>query len=192
MKRYSIFALLIIMNLSCNNDDGVLPTPDSQFENFIIGRVNGDVVDYEQGPFSSNISNTYFPKSQVTRVQAYKNGEITRDGYWQVTLGNLDLPEIDLPFSSWNDSTNASLEWYDTSIVPEDDRCGIVDQGCTFSNSTDKGLELTITNLTDNLIEGRFSGRLFLTGTGFGAFRDESVFVDITNGSFKTDYRTTD
>ena len=99
-----------------------------------------------------------------------------------------------MPYAHWQeDSTYAYLEWNDpTKVTIEDERCGGVDQGCTFMSSTTDGLQLTITDTTGGFLTGEFSGLFFLTGTGHSFFKDESQYVDVSEGAFRIKFRVSD
>ena len=119
-----------------------------------------------------------------TWLQAYESSnEIGAGGSWSVRIHDLDIISASLPYSNWSNN-DASISW-DNNLTKEDQRCVGIDSSCKFIGSTTDGLNLTIIKVTDNFIEGEFSGRFFLTGTGYGVFRDDSSFVDVENGSFK-------
>ncbi|AUP80396.1 hypothetical protein [Flavivirga eckloniae] len=174
--------------MSCSNDNDQNPIVH---ETYIQGIVNSKLENYQQINLKdTNVSNTFFSESKETWLQAYKNkDQLTSGGYWSVRIHDLDIIQASLPYSNWTNNS-ADIAW-DNNLAIEDQRCGGIDSGCKFIGSTTDGLNLTITEVTDNFITGEFSGRFFLTGTGFGHFKDESTFVDVENGAFKIKFSVT-
>ncbi len=180
-----IFYCTLLLLCACDADETILPSLNDWY---ISGEINGSQRPLPQVDLPNvNVSNTYFREFKETHLQAYRNESDPSDGYWKIRLSDLDLENITPPINV--EQSFFSVSWHDSKILEiDDERCGDIDQGCAFFSASDRFL-LTITELTDTEIVGVFSGRLLLTGTGFGVFQDPDQFVDVTNGSFRIAYR---
>ncbi|MEM1135535.1 MAG: hypothetical protein AAGI07_06805 [Bacteroidota bacterium] len=186
MKNLIKYFVLLLL-LSCNSE---VVDPVSNFSTFIQGEVNGELSNLPQIDLENvNTSNTYFLKAKQTWLEAYESNQGIADGYWQIRLSGLDILNLTLPYTA--SEAEASVSWYDNDVIKiNDDRCQGLDQGCSFMGSSAENVQVIITNIEDKFIVGEFSGRLFLTGTGFGSFKDESKYVDVSKGAFKIRFRT--
>ncbi len=187
--KYSISVILIFIFMSCASDNEQ-ETPDRG--TYISGIVDSKAENYQQVNFENvNTSNTFFSNSKETWLQAYENkDETSTGGHWRIRIHDLDILKVSLPYSDWS-TTRASIAW-DNNLTDKDNRCGGIDAGCEFIGSTEKGMKLIIKSVTNNYIEGEFSGRFYLTGVGFSRFRDEDTYVNVNGGNFRIKFSLDD
>lgn len=185
MKHLAITVFVIVL-FSCSSEE-----INIDYDTFIMGVIDDQVEVFPQRDLSGvNTSNTYFANYEETWLQAYGEDHDQENQLWTVRISDVDILNVPLPYSDWQNAT-ASVSW-DNQLTNNDSRCGGVDAGCIFSGATNRGLNFVITDVKDGVITGTFSGRLSLQGTGFGPFRDESVFVDVTEGAYKIAFRIDD
>lgn len=187
MKPIAI-AVLTLCLFSCSSEETETAV---EYEYFIQGVIDDRREAFPQEDIPAvNTSNTYFTNFQQTWLQAYGADHGAKNQLWTIRISDVDIQNITLPYSDWENAT-ASVSW-DNDLTRYDDRCGIVDGSCVFAASTLTGLNLVITGVEDNIITGTFYGRMTLIGTGFGRFRDESIYVDVEEGEFNIQFRVDD
>ena len=160
------------------------------YEYFIEGVIDDKLLRYRQINYeSTNVSNKYFIDYEETWLQAYVDSIVEINGYWKIRIHDIDIQNIELPYKLKESEGN--ITWYDEridSIIEENSNCQGIDSGCTFVlRSGDNNI--TLTSNEDNILEGEFSGRAVISGTGFTPYLDESLYHDIVNGKFRIKYR---
>lgn len=193
---YPLFTALLLIGIftSCSENQ-FLKTKDftpeiSNYEFYIEGEVDGKLLRYRQINYEwTNVSNKYFINHKETWLQAYTDSIADIQGHWYIRIHNLDIKNLELPYTLKESEGN--IEWYDQridAIIENNQHCQGIDSGCTFVLRSGENI-ITITSCENNIIEGVFSGRLVIIGTGFTPYADESLFHDIKNGKFRIKYR---
>lgn len=166
-------------------------TPDVlNYEFFIEGLLDGKLLRYPQINYeSTNVSNKYFIDYKETWLQAYVDSLGKINGYWTIRIHDIDIRNIELPYKLKESEGN--ITWYDERIDPiieNNPNCQGIDSGCTFVLKAGEN-QITLLSNVDSILEGEFSGKAVITGTGFTTYHDETLFHDIVNGKFRIKYR---
>ena len=189
MKNMKLLILVLMVMFSCSQDNVVSEFAPNGF--FIKGKVDGVVLRYPQVNFEwTNVSNKYFTESQETWLQAYADTSNLGSAYWTLRIHDVDIRSLNLPYTLKNDE--GSINWFDERVdklIGSTESCQGVDAGCTFALTSGKN-RITLTNVSEDVIEGTFHGKAIITGTGFAIYENESLNHTITNGKFKIKYRT--
>ncbi|MBK8830782.1 MAG: hypothetical protein IPN60_07975 [Saprospiraceae bacterium] len=161
------------------------------YEFYIEGEIGGKLLRYRQINYDwTNVSNKYFIDHQETWLQAYVDslGEI--DGSWTIRIHDIDIRSIELPYTLKESEGN--IGWYDEridDIIENNANCQGIDAGCSFFLESGES-DITLISNENNILEGEFSGKAYIYGTGFTPYHDESIFHDIVKGKFRIKYRT--
>ncbi len=193
---YSLLTIVLLIGLfiSCSENQ-FLKTKDftpeiSNYEYFIEGTVDGKLLRYRQINYEwTNVSNKYFINHKETWLEAYSDSIAEIQGHWYIRIHGLDIRNMELPYTL--KESEGSIGWYDQridAIIENNPNCQGIDSGCSFVLRSGEN-NITLTASENNIIEGVFSGRLVIIGTGFTPYTDESLFHDIKNGKFRIKYR---
>ena len=182
------FVLLLLLPVFSCSDKEAPDLIESDF--FMEGIVDGKLLHYPQVDFDwTNVSNTYFTEYEQTWLQAYKDSTNLSAGYWKVRIHDINIENLTLPYQLGN--SEGSIQWIDPSedtIIANNPNCQGVDNGCQFVLPSDNN-EILITSVEDDVIEGEFSGKLVITGTGSTPYSDAALFHTVTDGTFRIKYR---
>ena len=188
MKRDALKILLLIgllFDSSCKNDDDVTEMP----EFFISSDVQSMTLLYEQKIFdggSNTAINTFSKQDRSTTLQTFKDGVESADGFWTIRMVNLDIEELDLPYTLKSDE--GTISWIDESVKELQSSCSRPDVLCFYSGIGEEEVEITITAVHEDTIEGNFNGRLFHYTINPTITKDEDDFIDISDGKFVIHY----
>jgi hypothetical protein len=191
-----LFGLLILGGFIPGCSENQIPktkdfTPEVlNYEFFIEGVLDEKMLRYRQINYeSTNVSNKYFIKYKETWLQAYTDSIAENQGYWIIRISGIDIRNQELPYTL--QESEGGIGWYDQRIdalIENNPNCQGVDSGCTFRLSAGEN-NITLTSNENNILEGVFSGKAIIGGTGLTPYHDESMFHDIVNGKFRIKYR---
>ena len=160
------------------------------YEFYIEGELDGKLLRYRQINYEyTNVSNKYFIDHKQTWLQAYTDSIAENQGYWTIRISGIDIRNQELPYTL--QESEGGIAWYDQRIdalIENNPNCQGNDSGCTFRLSAGEN-NITLTSNESNILEGIFSGKAIIGGTGFTPYHDESMFHDIVNGKFRIKYR---
>ena len=188
MKTLPHFAIvLLLFSLPSCSEDSQLP----KYEFYIEGVVDGRLLRYPQvNTEDTNVSNRYFVNAQETWLQAYRSSTDYGAGHWDIRIHDTSIETVSTPYSLPDSS--GSISWFDPrvdNIIANNPACQGIDTGCGFFLLPENSNEITITSVQDSVIEGHFSGKMIMLGTGFSPFRDTTLFHTVRDGFFRIKYR---
>ena len=178
--------LLLLGLFSCSEEDDL-----QEYEFYVEGIVDGRLLRYPQvNTEDTNVSNRYFRKAQETWLQAYRKSSDPGAGHWNIRIHNTSIETLQTPYQLPDSS--GTISWFDLradNMIANNPSCQGIDVGCGFFLFPEGENEITITSVEDSIIEGRFSGKMILLGTGFYWFRDTTSFHTVEKGKFRIKYR---
>jgi len=118
---------------------------------------------------------------------------IRKDSIGTIEQLNISINGIDLKKTSFPHIINDELDesaivgWYNEAEVKREKfLCSEADSSCEFQGNVKRDkIKLVLTKFQNNVLEGRFEGRIFLKGTGNIRFVKTSEYKDIVDGSFR-------
>ncbi len=105
-----------------------------------------------------------------------------------ISIDGIDLRNTQFPHTiSTNLEESAIIGWYNEAEVEREKfLCAGTDNSCEFQGDVERDkIKLVLTKFQNNILEGRFEGRIFLKGTGNVRFVKTSEYKDIVDGSFR-------
>lgn len=185
-KHFGIVVLCALVLVSCSNDDNGADPP----EFFISAELEGSDVKYAQTVFDGGVSediNVFDPDHHTISMQAYKNSTDYTDGYWTIRLLDVDIENINTPYTLKDDE--AIIGWMDESIKQPRPECEPGDILCFYSGAGITEIEITINKVENSIITGVFRGKLFHVRVNPTVIKDPNDMVEIVDGAFSIQYR---
>ncbi|BFP42793.1 hypothetical protein FGF1_36380 [Flavobacteriaceae bacterium GF1] len=193
-KKYSIprarpSSVVLLVGLlflwACNNDDDGAIAP----EFFISGDTQNTTLTYEQTIFdggSNNAINTFSKADKTTTLQTFREKVESPDGFWTIRMVNLDIEELNLPYTLKRDE--GTISWIDESIKELQSSCSRADVLCFYAGIGDEEVKITISSVENGIVEGHFTGRLFHYTINPTVTKDENDFIEVSQGKFVVRY----
>lgn len=190
MKIRSIVIVLIgtITFCSCQNDDNGSP-PEPQFS--ITAKISSDLASYDQTVFDGGNNgnvNVFNRSDRSLYLQSFKNGKNDSEGFWTIRINGVDIENLTLPYSLTG--AEGSVSWVDESLKTLQQPCSQADVLCFYSGVGVDEVTVIITEVTDNVISGEFTGRLNHIRVNPTVIRDTNDFVEVANGKFSIKYQS--
>lgn len=104
-----------------------------------------------------------------------------------ISIEGIDLENTQYPHTVSTDFDEAAIVgWYnEQEVLKERLLCADSSNSCEFQGNVKRDkMKLVLTKFQNNVLEGRFEGRIFLKGTGNVKFVKTSEYKDIVGGSF--------
>ena len=195
MKKVTLLILALAVSiLSCNRDDDDDPIDPPVNEDFLIdGTINNSSLNYAQTVFDGGTgggTNVFYRSDRFMYLEAYKNGQDQTDGFWVIRINNVDIENLTLPHSLTG--AEGSITWVDESVKPLKNVCASPDVLCFYAGVGVDEVDITITEIANNVISGEFSGILNHIQVNPTVDRDTDDFVEVTEGSFQIQYMVRD
>ncbi len=188
MKNVIIVLVIAAVLWSCQNDDNETPV---QAEFLIAAKVSNDIAEYEQTVFDggSNGAVNVFNRSDKTLfLQSFKDGKDDGDGFWTIRIQGVDIENVTLPYTLTG--VEGSVTWVDQSIKKMQAPCANPDVLCFYSGVGVDEVKITINEISDNNIIGKFEGKLYHIRVNPTVDRDPNDISEVVDGSFKIKFQT--
>ena len=173
--------------LSSCSLDGYTPPYENPFH--IKAIVENKEVIYEQTVFNggenSNI-NVFNQQDKTLYLQVFKNGINDEDGFFTIRVLNVDIENLTLPYKLTG--VEGSVSFVDSTIRELQAPCSNPDVLCWYSGVGVDEVEITITEIKDNVISGEFKGIMYHILTNPSVIRDTDDSVEVVNGIFCMKY----
>ena len=105
-----------------------------------------------------------------------------------ISIEGVDLNSIDYPYIvSAERDEEAIIGWYnEAEVIREKNLCANSENACEYQGDLKRDkVRLVLTSFSNNVLEGKFEGRIYLKGTGKLRFVKTSEYKDIADGSFR-------
>lgn len=186
MKNSIIGIVGAALFLSCQNDDNGSPMEP---EFVISAEIASGAVYYEQTVFDggSNGSINVFNRSDRTLfLQTFKNGKDDVDGFLTIRMTGVDIENLSLPYSLTG--VEGSVTWVDESVKELQGPCSAPDVICFYAGIGVDEVQITITAIENNNIEGTFEGKLHHIRVNPTVIRDENDTAEVLKGTFNMQF----
>lgn len=186
IRNFLIIAVSVLLFASCSSSKQMAQTTFH------------DKVDPEIDLRFSNYNNVSFKAKQCVAMWDKNDNTICISGLLirhgqgtaeelSICIEGVDLNKLSFPYKlNAANCEYANVSWFnEAEVLKEKFLCEEVGT-CEYQGDIKKDkIEMVLTHYGNNVLEGKFSGRIFLKGTGDVRFVKTSEYKDISSGYFR-------